>query len=178
MEAAHWADDLTPRDTDPFSRSSLGWLVNPEFELTKDALIVTAVSSDSRRKLVSVLQSAGRKVLALDVPPSNDSPNSAGFYKEQLVLLAEKIAKHTGKRFTGRVLRRAVKKVASARSARRRFLMTAESVTATTATARKTALRTAYGRQSLTKLSTVKSAMSRNRRRSFMKTSTARLGNG
>ena len=128
LEAAHWADELTPRDTDPFSRSSLGWLVNPEFDIAKDALIVTAVSSDSRRKLVSVLQSEGRNVVALDVPPSNHSPNAVNYYKEQLVLLAERIAKHTGKRFTGRVLRRAVKKVADARSARQRFLMTAESV--------------------------------------------------
>ena len=128
LEAAHWADELTPRDTDPFSRSSLGWLVNSEFDIAKDALIVTAVSSDSRRKLVSVLQSEGRNVLALDVPPSNDSPNDADFYKEQLVLLAEKIAKHTGKRFTNGSIRRAVKKVAEARSARQRFLMTAESV--------------------------------------------------
>ena len=128
LETAHWADELTPRDTDPFSRSSLGWLVNPEFDIAKDALIVTAVSNDSRRKLVSVLQSEGRNVVTLDVPPSNHSPNAVNYYKEHLVLLAEKIAKHTGKRFTGGVLRRAVKKVADARSARQRFLMTAESV--------------------------------------------------
>ena len=128
LEAAHWADELTPRDTDPFSRSSLGWLVNPKFDIAKDALIVTAVSSDSRRKLISVLQSAGRKVLALDVPPSNDTPNATEYYKEQLVLLAERIAKHTRKRFTGGSLKRAVKKVEDARSARQRFLMTAESV--------------------------------------------------
>ena len=49
LETAHWADELTPRDTDPFSRSSLGWLLNPAFDLTENALIVTAVSSDSRR---------------------------------------------------------------------------------------------------------------------------------
>ena len=61
LGTAHWADELTPRDTDPFSRSSLGWLLNPAFDLTENALIVTAVSSDSRRKLISVLQ-AGRRV--------------------------------------------------------------------------------------------------------------------
>ena len=56
LGTAHWADELTPRDTDPFSRSSLGWLINPEFDIANDALIVTAVSSDSRRKLISILQ--------------------------------------------------------------------------------------------------------------------------
>ena len=33
LETAHWADELPPRDTDPFSRSSIGWLINPEFDL-------------------------------------------------------------------------------------------------------------------------------------------------
>ena len=61
LGTAHWADELTPRDTDPFSRSSLGWLLNPAFDLTENALIVTAVSSDSRRKLISVLQNNGRR---------------------------------------------------------------------------------------------------------------------
>ena len=42
LETAHWADELTPRDTDPFSRSSLGWLLNPAFDLTENALVVTA----------------------------------------------------------------------------------------------------------------------------------------
>ena len=69
LGTAHWADELTPRDTDPFSRSTLGWLINPDFDITKNALIVTATSSDSRRKLISVLQSAGRQVAAMDVPP-------------------------------------------------------------------------------------------------------------
>jgi len=37
LGTAHWADELTPRDTDPFSRSSLGWLINPEFDITENA---------------------------------------------------------------------------------------------------------------------------------------------
>ena len=125
LEAAHWADEMTPRDTDPFSRSSLGWLLNPEFDITKDALIVTAVSSDSRRKLISVLKNEGKNILALDVPPSNRSNNAVDFYKEQLITLAEGISKQTGKRLTGTSLRRAVKIITAARSARQNFIMTA-----------------------------------------------------
>ena len=124
LGTAHWADELTPRDTDPFSRSSLGWLINPEFDLTENALIVTAVSSDSRSKLVSVLQNNGRKVAALDIPP-NQSANAVHYYTEQLTELAEKIGRHTGKRFTGSNLKRAVKRVANARHQRQRFLATA-----------------------------------------------------
>lgn len=125
LGTAHWADELTPRDTDPFSRSSLGWLINPEFNITENALIVTAVSSDSRRKLISVLQNAGRQVAAMDVPPMNDTSNAIHYYKEQMITLAQKIGKHTHKHLTGGNLRRAVRKVARAHRQWQRFTSTA-----------------------------------------------------
>ena len=121
LGTAHWADELTPRDTDPFSRSSLGWLINPEFDITKDSLIVTAVSSDSRRKLISILQNAGRNVAAMDIPPMSATLNATKFYKDQLITLAEKIGNHTRKRLTGRNLRNSVSKVARAHRYRQRF---------------------------------------------------------
>ena len=124
LGTAHWADELTPRDTDPFSRSSLGWLINPEFDLTGNALIVTAVSSDSRRKLISVLRNNGRKVAALDIPPTRSS-NAVHYYKEQLTELAEMIGRHTGKRFTSGNLKRAAKRVANAHYQRQRFFTAA-----------------------------------------------------
>ena len=125
LGTAHWADELTPRDTDPFSRSTLGWLINPDFDITENALIVTATSSDSRRKLISVLQSAGRQVAAMDVPPMNNTENAIHYYKDQMVMLAEKIGKHTHKRLNGGNLRRAVRKVARAHRHWQRFSSTA-----------------------------------------------------
>ncbi len=124
LGTAHWADELTPRDTDPFSRSSLGWLLNPKFDMTGNALIVTAVSSDSRRKLISVLQNSNREVAALDIPPTRSS-NAVHYYKEQLTELAEMIGRHTGKHFTGGNLKRAVKRTDNARRARHSFFKTA-----------------------------------------------------
>ena len=126
LETAHWADELTPRDTDPFNRSSLGWLINPEFDITQDALIVTAVSSDSRRKLISILRNSGRNVAAIDVPPADKSENAARYYTEQLISLAETIGKHTGKRFTARSFRNALNQVAAAHQRRQRFLNAAQ----------------------------------------------------
>ena len=126
LETAHWADELTPRDTDPFSRSSIGWLINPEFDITENALIVTAVSSDSRRKLISILRGSGRSVASIDVPPADESEIALNFYTEQLVTLAETIGRHTGKRFSGRRLRESVKKVAAAHRQRQQFLNTAQ----------------------------------------------------
>ena len=125
LGTAHWADELTPRDTDPFSRSTLGWLINPDFDITKNALIVTATSSDSRRKLISVLQSTGRQVAAMDVPPMNNTSNAIHYYKDQMVMLAEKIGKHMHKHLTGGNLRRAVRKVTRAHRQWQRFTSTA-----------------------------------------------------
>ena len=125
LGTAHWADELTPRDTDPFSRSTLGWLINPDFDITKNALIVTATSSDSRRKLIAVLQSAGRQVAAMDVPPMNNTSNAIHYYKDQMAMLAEKIGKYTHKHLTGGNLRRAVRKVARAHRQWQRFTATA-----------------------------------------------------
>ena len=125
LGTAHWADELTPRDTDPFSRSTLGWLINPDFDITKNALIVTATSSDSRRKLISVLQSAGRQVAAMDVPPMNNTSNAIHYYKDQMVMLAEKIGKYTHKHLTGGNLRHAVRKVVRAHRHWQRFTATA-----------------------------------------------------
>ena len=125
LGTAHWADELTPRDTDPFSRSTLGWLINPDFDITKNALIVTATSSDSRRKLIAVLQSAGRQVAAMDVPPMNNTSNAIHYYKDQMVMLAKKIGKYTHKHLTGGNLRRAVRKVARAHRQWQRFTATA-----------------------------------------------------
>ena len=78
-------------------------------------------------KMISLLKNAGRNIEALDVPPTNMSPNAVSYYTEQLVMLAEKIAKHTGKRFTGGNLKRAVKRIAGARSSRQIFNMTVSS---------------------------------------------------
>ena len=122
LETAHWADELTPRDTDPFSRSSLGWLVNPEFDLTENALIVTAISSDNRRKLVSVLHNLGRDVATLDIPPDGQTYNSSSYYKEQLISIAQTISKYTGKRLTGRNLRQSIMDTEAAHKARQKFL--------------------------------------------------------
>ena len=127
LQAAHWADELTPRDTDPVSCSSLGWLINQEFDLTANSLIVTAISSDSRRKLVSILKNSERSVAALDIPPGDRTRKASSYYREQLILLAERIAKHTGKRLTGRGLRQSMREVEGAHRARQRFLMAVSS---------------------------------------------------
>ena len=51
-----WADDAVPRDTDPVSRSSLGYLKSC---FTERTLILVPLVNDSARKLAYILKSEG-----------------------------------------------------------------------------------------------------------------------
>ena len=54
-----WADDAVPRDKDPVSRSSLGYLKSC---FTESTLILVPLVNDSTRKLAYILKSEGLKV--------------------------------------------------------------------------------------------------------------------
>ena len=54
-----WADDIVPRDTDPVSRSGLGYLKSG---FAKHALILIPLVNDSSRKLAYMLKTMGLKV--------------------------------------------------------------------------------------------------------------------
>ena len=72
LETTHWSDAMLPRDADPISRSACGWLMNPHFNLVENALVLTAMTSDSRRKLTGLMRDNGIPVLAVDLPPMWD----------------------------------------------------------------------------------------------------------
>ncbi len=62
---AAYADYAVPRDTDPISKSSLGFLLR---EQANDTVVIPLVN-DSSRKLVYLLESAGIRVITIDIPP-------------------------------------------------------------------------------------------------------------
>lgn len=69
---ASLADYAVPRDTDPVSKSSLGYLLGEDRKVqTRDFIIVPLVS-DSSRKVAYILESAGKQVFTVDIPPSKD----------------------------------------------------------------------------------------------------------
>ena len=69
-----WSDDLVPRDTDPVSRSMLGFLLNDHFDLGAAALIIVPITCDSSRKMAYLLSKAGKKVVTVDIPPDKSDP--------------------------------------------------------------------------------------------------------
>jgi benzoyl-CoA reductase/2-hydroxyglutaryl-CoA dehydratase subunit BcrC/BadD/HgdB len=116
-----WSDDLVPRDTDPVSRSMLGFLQNDHFDLGKEALIIVPITCDSHRKMAGLLKKAGKRVATVDIPPDKKDPLAGVKWKKQMELLAEKLTDHTSSRMTRKSLVQASQLVETARKLMRDF---------------------------------------------------------
>ena len=108
LETTHWSDALLPRDADPVSRSACGWLLNPHFNLAEDALVVTALSSDNRRKLVQLLRGHGIKVAAADMPPKGTTRAGQETWTQSMLRLVDDMERHLHTRLTYRRLASAI----------------------------------------------------------------------
>lgn len=122
LGTASWADDMVPRDTDPVSKSILGYLLNDQSNLAEDAMIIIPVSCDSNRKLAYMLRRSGRKVHTVDFPPVKDDAASLEKWNQQLERCCEAVSAHTGKRITKSSLSRATNKIAYTRNLMQQFV--------------------------------------------------------
>lgn len=120
LQTGAWAGDAAPRDADPVSRSSLGLLLELK-ELSREALVLLPIVSDSNRKLAYLLRRAGVRIHTIDFPPRK-TKEAVSKYQSQLEVCVEVFSAHTGKRFTRRALRDAATLVAQARGEMGRFL--------------------------------------------------------
>ena len=109
LETTHWSDALLPRDADPVSRSACGWLLNDEFNLAENAIVVMALSSDNRRKLASLLRGNGIKVATADMPPRYDTAEAQEAWVMEMLRLADAVSSHTHIRLSSRRLKIAIR---------------------------------------------------------------------
>lgn len=119
-----WADGLVPRDTDPVSRSSLGYL---EAGFAEKSLILIPLVNDSARKLAYILKSQGLKVHTVHFPPIKDME----FRKEwnrQYESCRSVIAGHLKRPLTRRTLQRAMEKMEQAKKQIQEFLSVSQGV--------------------------------------------------
>ena len=126
LETTRWSDTLLPRDADPVSRSACGYLLHPHGSLTENALIVTTLCSDNRRKLAELLRCHGLAVVAADVPPLGTSDAAREIWVEEMRTLCEEIEHRTGYRFRRSALRWAMDLRSRIREEIRSFLHAAE----------------------------------------------------
>ena len=97
-----WADDIVPRDTDPVSRSGLGYIFSG---YAKKSLILIPLVSDSTRKLAYILKSRGLKVHTCHFPPVKDA-QSLLEWRRQYEACRNAVALHLKRPLTKRVIQK------------------------------------------------------------------------
>ncbi|SDA19748.1 Benzoyl-CoA reductase/2-hydroxyglutaryl-CoA dehydratase subunit, BcrC/BadD/HgdB [Ruminococcus sp. YE71] len=117
-----WSDDLVPRDTDPVSRSILGFVHQPNGADISQSLFIIPLTSDSMRKTAYELKSEGRDICLVDIPPDRSGSFAEEELYRQLRAMTAAVAERTGVRVTGWSVVSAVRRVSRARAALRRFL--------------------------------------------------------
>ncbi|MDE7310617.1 MAG: 2-hydroxyacyl-CoA dehydratase family protein [Eubacterium sp.] len=122
--SAMWADDAVPRDTDPVSRSSLGYLKS---RFTQRPLILVPLVNDSARKLAYILKSEGFKVHTVHFPPVKNA-DSIEEWNRQYEACRSAVAFHLKKPLTKRVLKKSQEQIRRAKANIRDFLEISEGV--------------------------------------------------
>lgn len=122
LRSGVWSDDLVPRDTDPVSRSLLGFLQDPEGPDWSDTLFLVPVSCDSMRKISYLLKEQKRDVHVIDVPPQREDGFAGEKWRTQMLRMTEAVARHTRTHVSADRLRNSIETVDAARQALREFL--------------------------------------------------------
>ena len=117
-----WSDDIVPRDTDPVSRSILGYIHQPKGTDFSESLFVIPLTSDSMRKIAYQLKSEGRKICVVDIPPNRDDSRSVEKWQRQMLDMVETISAHTKRRITKDSVIAAALRVSGARLALTDFM--------------------------------------------------------
>lgn len=116
-----WSDDVVPRDTDPVSRSILGYINRPHGADYSDSLFIIPLVNDSMRKIAYELKMQGRKICLIDIPPHHNHTSLNGIIAGMRALSAA-VSEHLGTRATRKSTVSAMKQVSNARRSLRRFL--------------------------------------------------------
>lgn len=100
LGSAAWSDDIVPRDTDPVSRSILGYIHQPAGADFSESLFIIPITSDSMRKIAYQLKDEGRRLCLADVPPDRSDNKAEEKWQRQMLDMAEALSAHTKRRIT------------------------------------------------------------------------------
>ena len=117
-----WSDDLVPRDTDPVSRSILGYIHEPNGPDYSGALFIVPLTSDSMRKIAYQLKDEGRKLCLVDYPPDRADGRALEKWQTQMFAMTAAVAEHTKTRVTRHAVAAARRLVVGARKTLAAFL--------------------------------------------------------
>ena len=120
-----WSDDVMPRDSDPASRSTLGYALRVCQRTDIDPLFVVPIAHDNMRKIAYLLAREGHKVLCVDIPPEVVDVTEQRGWERSLQTLVQGVGKHVGHHASARSIRAAERLVSEARAAMVDFERTA-----------------------------------------------------
>lgn len=123
-----WSDSIVPRDTDSVSRSLLGVLINENFDIAKESLIIVPLINDSFKKITYILKNEGYKVHYVCVPPTKND-FSLEEWNSQIEQCIQVISKHTKKNINKNSLEYAYTKVKEAKIQVQEFLKLTQNIT-------------------------------------------------
>ena len=119
-----WADDIVPRDTDPVSRSGLGYLKSG---FAKHALILIPLVNDSSRKLAYILKTMGLKVHTFHFPPVKNK-DSMEEWNRQYEACRSAVSHHLKKPLTERALEKSREQIRQAKLKIHEFVQASEGI--------------------------------------------------
>ncbi|HRR77096.1 MAG TPA: 2-hydroxyacyl-CoA dehydratase family protein [Ruminococcus sp.] len=117
-----WSDEHVPRDTDPVSRSILGYINRQGTVDFSDSLFIIPMTSDSMRKIAYQLKTEGRTICLVDIPPQRSDSKSSEKWQRQILDMTKAISEHTGSRITRSSMISAAQRISKARYALNAFL--------------------------------------------------------
>ncbi|MDO4797130.1 MAG: 2-hydroxyacyl-CoA dehydratase family protein [Coriobacteriales bacterium] len=115
--SCQWSDDFVPRDSDPASRSILGYALKLAENPNVKPLFVVPVTNDNMRKIAYLLARQGHATLPVDIPPTMATSPTQHAWEQSLRSLVKATERHVGIRATARSIQAAERLVGSARKA-------------------------------------------------------------
>ena len=122
LGSAAWSDDLVPRDTDPVSRSILGYIHQPDGPDFSESLFIVPLSCDSMRKIAYLLKEEGHALFLVDIPPERSDHWATEKWQNQMLAMTAAVAAHTGAHVTRHSVAAARKLCSRARNTLAQFL--------------------------------------------------------
>ena len=116
-ESCAWSDDVMPRDSDPASRSILGYALRISQRTDVDPLFVVPMANDNMRKIAYLLAREGHEVICVDIPAEVVDLAEKRAWERSLQTLVQGVARHVGRRASAHSIRAAERLVSEAREA-------------------------------------------------------------
>ena len=122
LRSGDWSDALVPRDTDPISRSILGFLNDPDGPDYSNTLFIIPAQNDNFRKIAWMLEREGKKIHVVDIPPQREDLFTKLKWREQMMNMTDDAASHMKTRISFKRLAKVIHDVDTARKTFRIFL--------------------------------------------------------